>query len=505
MTPGKAKFHLWKNRFGYFFMTTLIMGSLLAIIIILANQSSEERMEWTANFIQSLIQDLFLTPALFLALQYFYLRVLDHQSLDKKPRIKSLITKQVDPSLWILKVSFIIRYILILSKESLLGYSVAKVMPLALEAVRPQNQAPSQLAERVPYLRDLRETDTQGSETEGGIMDALQRLAEIRSLAGQVRGIIKEESYEDSPGLNQNRKRNRISNIKKGAPIIDSQEEVFSKALAVPASQFSRYAKSKVPVIPSLQDDDLDGDILDTSIERNRRGEKLNSSAETKPFESNVQRNSNDNKSSKPNSWHNEMDSGLLTTVTRARNPSSLNGLKGFDSPSIGPIKNSPTTSGSESRRELLSPSSRQVPNLRESDVSDLDSQGEGRRKIAIDPKVLSLRSKTNSTLKAFIQKEESKEELSNAYDNLSRVDSDFDLMSERRSRIPLNRRRRTRFGTETGIEVCSIDELSNKINMQVDGEDLKKGYELESNLVDAKMGRNIVRKKMKGYNKENK
>jgi len=108
MSPGKAKFHLWKNRFGYFFTTSALIGSLLAIIIILANQSAEERMEWTANFIQSLIQDLLLTPALYLALQYFLLRVLENQYLDKKPRIKSLVMKQVDPSLWLLKVNFLI-------------------------------------------------------------------------------------------------------------------------------------------------------------------------------------------------------------------------------------------------------------------------------------------------------------------------------------------------------------------------------------------------------------
>ena len=370
-----------------------------------------------------------------------------------------------------------------------------------MESVRPQNQAPSQLAERVPYLKDLgnRETETQGScETEtGGIMEALQRLAEVRTIAGQIRGIIKEESYEDSPGLNLNKNRERISNIRKEKPKLTDQEEVFSKAFFVPASQFSIYAKSRPPQLPSLQDDDLEGDILDTSIERNRRGEKLNNSPKSMPqdFESNTRNNYNDNKSTKPNSWHNDMDSGLLTSVTRVNNPLSL---KGLDSPSIGAQKNSPTTSGSESRRELLSPSSRQMQTLRGSDVSDQGSQDT--KKTSIEPKVLSLRRKTNSRLKTFLQKEEVKEDASKVSDNLSRVDSDFDLTSERRSRIPLNGRRRPRFETETGIEVCNIDELPKKIDMEVDGDDLKKGYEIESNIFNAKVGRNVVRRKMKGY-----
>jgi len=94
----------WKNRFGYIFTNAIVLGCLLAISIVLANQSDDERMQWTGNFLQSLLQDLLITPALFLALQYFYLRMLEHSTIDERPRLKKIIRNQIDPSLWELKV-----------------------------------------------------------------------------------------------------------------------------------------------------------------------------------------------------------------------------------------------------------------------------------------------------------------------------------------------------------------------------------------------------------------
>jgi len=83
-----------------------VLGCLLAISIVLANQSDDERMQWTGNFLQSLLQDLLITPALFLAMQYFYLRMLENSTIDERPRLKKLIRNQIDPSLWELKVIF---------------------------------------------------------------------------------------------------------------------------------------------------------------------------------------------------------------------------------------------------------------------------------------------------------------------------------------------------------------------------------------------------------------
>jgi len=320
-----------------------VLGCLLAISIVLANQSDDERMAWTYNFLQSFLQDMILTPALFLATQYFYLRMLENPFIDDRPRFKKIIRNQIDESLWELK-------------ECLLGFAVVKVVPMAMQAVRNMGILPAQISEGM-HLRDQSRTTTSETKTTletetSGNMETLQRMAEIYALTGhQVRGPIQEESYEDSPGLETNR--NRILDSSRRERNFTGNEVLGSRV-----SRFNRYAKQRIPVRQptSLQDEDLDdNNPLDTSIERNR---KLN--RQSTIFSSKLQ-DGNRNDKSKPGSWHDGMDSGLLTTVSRNRAPSSLNALKTEESPQNTNRRSSPT-SGSDSRRELLfSPTRSQV------------------------------------------------------------------------------------------------------------------------------------------------
>jgi len=300
---------------------------------------------------------------------------------------------------------------------------------MAMQAVRNMGLVP-QISEGIPCIRDQTRMTTETRttlETEtSGNMESLQRMAEIYALTSQARGPIQEESYEDSPGLETNRNR-----------ILDSsrRERNFTgnEVLATRVSRFNRYAKQRVPVREprSLQDEELDENPLDTSIERNR---KLN--RQSTIFSSRLQDqdpNRNNNPQSKPGSWHDGMDSGLLTTVSRNRAPSSLNAIKNLDSPPLNSnSKNSPM-SGADSRRELLfSPS---------------------RSQAALNPQSLE---NTPQTSQIFIRSRT----ITNNSDSDEKIKADdIDIMRNRRSKAAQAGRRK-RLEAAPAINISNIDEL---------------------------------------------
>jgi len=82
---------------GYFLTGATTLGSLLSIMIVNANMTSLQRLAWTINFIQLIIQDNILNFIGYLALQYFLIRIYRHSSskpmLQKK--IYLLLNKQL--------------------------------------------------------------------------------------------------------------------------------------------------------------------------------------------------------------------------------------------------------------------------------------------------------------------------------------------------------------------------------------------------------------------------
>ena len=107
MTGWKRIFTIIKNHIGYILTTLCVLGCLLATIIVTANQTSSDSLAWTINFCQSIAQDLFITPAIYLAVQYLYLRM-SEQNFSTYKRIRNMLLRQIDPVLWSLKVKLII-------------------------------------------------------------------------------------------------------------------------------------------------------------------------------------------------------------------------------------------------------------------------------------------------------------------------------------------------------------------------------------------------------------
>jgi len=91
---------------GKYFVALTVMTSMGIIIIIAANQDAKQSKAWTIDFIKTLLQDLLLSPVLFLLLQYYMLKILKSKALKKKPRLRSFLSQISDENIFEALVTF---------------------------------------------------------------------------------------------------------------------------------------------------------------------------------------------------------------------------------------------------------------------------------------------------------------------------------------------------------------------------------------------------------------
>jgi hypothetical protein len=82
------------------------LACILVIFIIAANQNRVERLNWTVDFLKSLIQDLILNPLFFLAFQYIVVRLMNSAISKKSSKFKYAIGKVLDENIRELSVLY---------------------------------------------------------------------------------------------------------------------------------------------------------------------------------------------------------------------------------------------------------------------------------------------------------------------------------------------------------------------------------------------------------------
>jgi len=93
--------HFVRTRVTIWFVMLIIVGNFIIIFIINSNQTPVQRIAWTIDFIQSLMQDLVLTPLLYMLSQYYIFKAHSSPKFAKKfPRIHmKLIPRILEESL----------------------------------------------------------------------------------------------------------------------------------------------------------------------------------------------------------------------------------------------------------------------------------------------------------------------------------------------------------------------------------------------------------------------
>lgn len=94
---------LWMKRkliIGKYFVALTVMTCIGIIIIIAANQDAKLSKNWTIDFVKTLLQDLLLSPLLFLWLQYYMLKIMRSKALQKKPRLRTLLSLLSDENIF---------------------------------------------------------------------------------------------------------------------------------------------------------------------------------------------------------------------------------------------------------------------------------------------------------------------------------------------------------------------------------------------------------------------
>lgn len=77
----------------------ILAACLFIIFVVNANQTSQERFAWTVNFIQSILQDCFITPIVILVIQYLSVKVFQIPSLGRFEKTKTIVIKMLDTDL----------------------------------------------------------------------------------------------------------------------------------------------------------------------------------------------------------------------------------------------------------------------------------------------------------------------------------------------------------------------------------------------------------------------
>lgn len=95
-----------RDRIGVLITAVLFLICLLVIFVINANQSSQQQLMWTVDFIQSLIQDLLVNPLFYLVFQYYAFKFHDGQFCTQKPRLQKVVYKILDNQLIELRVLY---------------------------------------------------------------------------------------------------------------------------------------------------------------------------------------------------------------------------------------------------------------------------------------------------------------------------------------------------------------------------------------------------------------
>ena len=94
----------FKVKLGYVFVAMIIIGGLAIITIIAAVQTPAERTGWTINFIQSLLQDIFVNPLVTLLSQYYFIKAVESRYVKSKPKLRRKLVGYLDEALWEINV-----------------------------------------------------------------------------------------------------------------------------------------------------------------------------------------------------------------------------------------------------------------------------------------------------------------------------------------------------------------------------------------------------------------
>ena len=89
---------IFKINVGYLVAGATLLGSLLAIMIVSANMTPFQRLAWTINFIQLILQDNLLNYVGYLILQYLGIKMYHHYS--HKPKLQKRIHAFLDEQLF---------------------------------------------------------------------------------------------------------------------------------------------------------------------------------------------------------------------------------------------------------------------------------------------------------------------------------------------------------------------------------------------------------------------
>ena len=305
-------------------------------------------------------------------------------------------------------------------------------------------------------------------------LDGLSKMSEIGgmaiagNIAGNIRETIKEEPVKESSGSDSNKKFKRISDLRRGRKAIDQ-----GVALAGPLARITEIPepdfKQTLPDMPSIQED-LATNNLETSFEahyqnnnnNNNAYEQLNTSLESKPIDT-ASKTSSDNRSSMPNS-RNDLDSAE-NTANRREIP-SLNSLLSVEYPSL--LRFSMVTSDSNSKRESNPLLKSTVDKTLEKSSLFNDKSGDYTKGNPSQPSLLYARSRTLKSMKNSGVKDDNCIKIVEGGQGIS---TNASLMSEKPS-IAYTRRRARR-AIEAGAEVYSIEDLSKKLIMNSETDEL--------------------------------
>ena len=89
-------FRKHKRKIGIILSAIATLGCIYIIIVVSAQTASESQTDWTINFLIVLIQGLFVSPPVALAVQVFLILYMTSKFFQKIPLVKTIIPKIVN-------------------------------------------------------------------------------------------------------------------------------------------------------------------------------------------------------------------------------------------------------------------------------------------------------------------------------------------------------------------------------------------------------------------------
>lgn len=81
--------------------------STAVVIIISANQTNAQRINWTIDFLKSFLQDLFINPLVTTAIQYGYLKLYESRYIRRKPKVHKHMSKYLNEVILEIEVNYL--------------------------------------------------------------------------------------------------------------------------------------------------------------------------------------------------------------------------------------------------------------------------------------------------------------------------------------------------------------------------------------------------------------